>query len=494
MFIFTSNCDTSIPFSLLQELIPALDEHTGTKWKHSFLTRAVFQRQGRKDESLSEQQDPLKQLRYFTKERVLRGLRYVALDYALRIDEDILVQVHTLPSDPDLAFLQWIANSGSFKVNIDLLRTDGPSPKNLDSGLFKTMISEVRDGVIYSETLAEHLRILLGSGDSWRAKLIANAYLESTDNISPSLTDTLGISYALQGDVGMAKILWELWLTTSPVNEARARYSLAMLQARHNPRSLLNLDVAAQHLESGWHRLLEAEPTPQIEYEKVFNRNGKALILFRQRRYHEARDILKEGISKLQKSQNAGQMHHAVLTSNLARVTHSLGDIDEAERCYRSVITMDPNFSEYHQDLASFLVETGRFEEAQQEAEEALRLDPSPPEAHKMLGFILMHLNNPVDARDEYEIAARLGDSSSVVDMLRASFQAGSAKWLLENISFIENFQFSESDQAEVELLVAQAKSAVDPHMNVMATLHDLSIRFPGDDLIEEAIRLNQPN
>lgn len=71
------------------------------------------------------------------------------------------------------------------------------------------------------------------------------------------------------------------------------------------------------------------------------------------------------------------RLHHTVLTSNLARVVKSMGDLQEAERLFREAIAMDPEFAEYHQDFASFLSDMGRFEEAAVEAGRTVELDPS---------------------------------------------------------------------------------------------------------------------
>ena len=58
------------------------------------------------------------------------------------------------------------------------------------------------------------------------------------------------------------------------------------------------------------------------------------------------------------------RLHHTVLTSNLARVVKSMGDLQEAERLFREAIAMDPEFAEYHQDFASFLSDMGRWQDA----------------------------------------------------------------------------------------------------------------------------------
>lgn len=77
------------------------------------------------------------------------------------------------------------------------------------------------------------------------------------------------------------------------------------------------------------------------------------------------------------------------------------------------------------------------------------------PEAHRLLGFILMQLGAPRRARDEYA-----------------------------------------KSKAEVELLLMQARTALDPSIDVQVALNDLALndlqaRFPNDELINEAVHLN---
>lgn len=72
------------------------------------------------------------------------------------------------------------------------------------------------------------------------------------------------------------------------------------------------------------------------------------------------------------------------------------------------------------------------------------------PEAHRLLGFILMQLGAPRRARDEYA-----------------------------------------KSHAEVELLLIQARTALDPSIDVQVALNDLQARFPNDELINEAVHLN---
>lgn len=97
----------------------------------------------------------------------------------------------------------------------------------------------------------------------------------------------------------------------------------------------------------------------------------------------------------------------------------------------------------------------GRFAEALKIVKQAIDLDPSLVEAYRLLGFILLQMGDPLKARDEYAKAADLGDES------------------------------------KAELILVQAKTALDPTLNIQSVLSGLKERFPNDKLIEEAITMN---
>ncbi|WP_166984906.1 tetratricopeptide repeat protein [Canibacter zhoujuaniae] len=487
-----SGTDLAVPLSLIRTLILELDDLVGANWQNSPLSRAVFHRAGREGENLSDRQTPDDQLRYYTSERVFRGLRQIAYDYASRLDKNIVLRLPSFPADPDTRFVEWLGAKGKFKVEISFELEANELKYDQQSSKFYSVITSIKDGTLTSNDLSKYLNLLLSYGDSWTAKLIADVYLSVVSEIETALADALGITYALQGDTGMAKLIWEKWLTASAIDEARARYSLAMLQARHNPRALLDPVGAAENLNRAWSRLKGLPITPQTTYESVFNRNGMALLLFRQGKYAEAKAVLEAGIASLQGSGYAEKLHHTVLTSNLARVIASMGDFRKAEWLFREAIAMDPLFAEYHQDLASFLSDMGRFEEAAEEARRTIEIDPSMPEAYRLLGFILMQLGDPLRARDEYAKAANIGDDMAVLDMLRASYEADTPEWTIQFRDRVAQAQLDVKSRAEAELLLAQARSALDPSLDVYVELKHLQTRFPNDELIGEALVLNK--
>lgn len=274
-----------LPFSLLRLLIPELDSLANTDWSNSLLSRAVFHRAGRENESLSERQGPTDQLRYYTKHRVLRGLRKIALDHSSKIDEQIILKLASFPAEPDTEFLNWLGANSELKVEVVPERIGDTLVYDQHSEHLATSIDRIKTGTFSVDEIYTSISLLLSYGDSWSAKQIAATYMHSVDELDISLTDILGIPYALQGDTGMARLLWEQWLEASAIDEARARYSLSMLYARHHPRALMDSDIAENHLKIAWDKLQEEPSSPSVDYERVFNRNGLALLLFRKKEY-----------------------------------------------------------------------------------------------------------------------------------------------------------------------------------------------------------------
>lgn len=80
--------------------------------------------------------------------------------------------------------------------------------------------------------------------------------------------------------------------------------------------------------------------------------------------------------------------------------------------------------------------------------------------------------------------------------MLRASYEAETPEWTVQARSRAAQAQLDAKSKAEVELLLMQARTALDPSIDVQVALNDLALndlqaRFPNDELINEAVHLN---
>lgn len=482
------------PMSLLRLLIPALDREVGTNWAESTLSRAVFHRAGTKTESLSEQQTASNQLRYYTKFRVERGLHYLAKDFADKLPQKVELHVTGLPSDPDGQFVRSLANAGKLDL---VVHADAESEDwyHIDPrvGRLVHILSDIKLHQMPERSLAEYMSELLTFGDSWTARLVADAYLEAVDDISPLMVDKLGIAFALQAEPAIAEKMWKIWRSLGGIEEARACYSLAMLYARHYPDALRDMRIAEGFLSEAWELLVDEPASTKRDYEAVFNRNGFALLLFRAEKYTEARELLEEGLHILDATEYAEGIHYSVLTENLARVCHAMGDAESAERYFKKTIDLDANFAEYHQDYALFLCDSGRYSEALAEVEETINLDPSMPEAYRLSGYIFMQLGDYERARDSYFSAYKLsGKTEIILDTLRASHEASTYDWSLAFANVLDDLPLSIDDRVEATLLLLQARASQDGSVDIDDELEKLRRCFPDNELLLENIHMRE--
>jgi tetratricopeptide (TPR) repeat protein len=93
---------------------------------------------------------------------------------------------------------------------------------------------------------------------------------------------------------------------------------------------------------------------------------------------------------------------------NLGTAQAAVGNFDEAEKCYRAVIALQPSFSPTHNNLGITLKTLGRFHEAEAAYREAIALDSTCASAHSNLGNTLAALGDVKGAMSSLEEALRL--------------------------------------------------------------------------------------
>ncbi len=91
-----------------------------------------------------------------------------------------------------------------------------------------------------------------------------------------------------------------------------------------------------------------------------------------------------------------------------AVTAHSRGDLTEAERLYRVVLTACPTQRDALNNLGVICAESGRIDEAKALIERALAAHPDFAVAHNSLGIVLRRLDRLDDAVDHYRRAVEL--------------------------------------------------------------------------------------
>ena len=119
-------------------------------------------------------------------------------------------------------------------------------------------------------------------------------------------------------------------------------------------------------------------------FRKVFIDNGLAFVRARQGRHEEALELCKAGYQFLtsELGEDRHLLHRSVLQYNIAQVYVMLGRLEEGLAYYRNAIRMDPNYSEYHNEVGNILQEMGEFRSAVQHYERAIECSPPYPEVY----------------------------------------------------------------------------------------------------------------
>lgn len=437
--------------------------------------------------SLSDRQDVDRQLRFYTKYRALRGFHAVA--QALASSGVERITVIGLADHSDMEFLKICSSYVPVTVEASTTRTSDLSGADQRDEFFLDTVRAVRKGTGQVSGIVPKIRHYLNIGDSWSAAKLADAMLKNS-NIpdGPEVGEVMGLAYGLQDRSADAEAMFKLWMLSGGISAARAKYSLAMMQARHNPVALRTGEQAADYLESAWADLVTIEETPQVVFEKVFNRNGMALILFRQKRYAEAAALLETGIARLEEYGRGGNVHHTVLLNNLARIYAAQGDLDRGIATQRKALHLDPAFSEYWQDLAQMLLDSGQ-DGAEEAAARACSLDPANAEARAFLGYLSSRSGDHSSASDHYTFAARTALDDAAGDYwlsaAREASEADDPRRMKEALREIEIDTLLGEAAVEFELLDLETRlPAGTDTLIVQSELEKLSLKYPDSELI----------
>ena len=238
---------------------------------------------------------------------------------------------------------------------------------------------------------------------------------------------------------------------------ASMNYILAMHFLRYAQTK--NLERAEHHILIAVEKIAQAKDDPDFHeypFQRVFIDNGLAFLRARQGRHQEALDLCNSGFNFLVRElgEERHMLHRSVLQYNIAQVHVMLGRLNEGREHYRRAIGMDPNYSEYYNELGNILQEQEQYQEAVElyadaiergapypevffnkavchlrlgELEAALTcfetspdLNPNQPQAHALRADILRELGGAAEALEGYDAAIRLGWDSPAIRVNRA--------------------------------------------------------------------------
>jgi tetratricopeptide (TPR) repeat protein len=238
---------------------------------------------------------------------------------------------------------------------------------------------------------------------------------------------------------------------------ANMNYILAMHFLRYAQTK--NLERAEHHILIAVEKIAQAKADPDFHeypFQKVFIDNGLAFLRARQGRHQEALDLCKDGYEFLTRElgEERHLLHRSVLQYNIAQVCVMLGRLDEGREHYWQAIGMDPNYSEYYNELGNILQEQEQYQGAVElyaaaikrsapypevffnkavchlrlgdldaalaDFETSLDLNPDQRQAHALRADILREQGSAAEALHGYDAAIRLGWDSAAIRVNRA--------------------------------------------------------------------------
>lgn len=360
--------------------------------------------------SLTDKMDYDNQIRFFLKERVERMLANITIALKARISSLSLFHSEELDEGSKIFF-----NLLAKEIKVEHVKT--PFIFKQDFNLNKqekTVQSLLCDSKADRELIIYHARRYLNIGNGWTAEKLLKKIQSNKDTQAAQL---LSFAYNMQGKSREAEVLYKKW-KTSPMAEdqVRACYVLSMLYARHHAREDLSVATSKAYLEEAYKILETRNETNYVDYtfDKVFNRNGYALILFREGKLEEAARLLEWGIATIKDRDTPKErMHLSVLYYNVAQVYERLQLFDQCLAAMNTLIEIDPLFAEYHAEKARILLENFQDTKgAEFEIVRALELDAALFDAETFYEY--MYLFNEAEAYAATIRLLRLAESQGL--------------------------------------------------------------------------------
>jgi tetratricopeptide (TPR) repeat protein len=210
---------------------------------------------------------------------------------------------------------------------------------------------------------------------------------------------------------------------TKPHLVAAMNYILGMHHLRY--ARTMDIDRAERHILLAVEKVCEAKDYPETHeypFQKVFIDNGLAFLRARQGRHQEALDLCQAGYEFLTREmgEDRHMLHRSVLLYNIAQVYVMLDRRQEGIEYYRRAIQMDPNYSEYHNELGNILQDEDAYEEAIAHYETAIRCSAPYPEVYFNKGACHARLGMLEEALEALSTSLELNKQQPQAHALRA--------------------------------------------------------------------------
>gem|GEM_PF-2205242 len=351
--------------------------------------------------SLSDSIVKTEQIRYFLKnksERVFRFLEEKLKKSPLEISFEVLPDF----SSEEISFLQRMKNT----IQIFIGKKESANQFNY-SDFYSEVEKSWMHGELESKKCYELITDYMSVGDSQTALRILNA-MRNHENLTSAFVLKASLLNML-GKIEEAREAYVFALKLSPEGEKAAiYYLLAMIELRFLKKDH-SLRKAEIYLNIAFRSALDPEhytDHEKLKFDRIFNRNGYALVLFEKELYAEAYALLEELSQELEVlTSEKARMHLSVLEYNKVQCLLKLAQDDLSEKTFEKLILLDPQSAEYRFEFAKYLENTAQSEKALVQIEKALQLDPYCWQYSYLKANVLISLNRYSEAKELLEVA-----------------------------------------------------------------------------------------
>lgn len=430
--------------------------------------------------SVTSSTDFFNQIRFYTHNRVERIFSLIV--------KRLLVNNHSVKiyiwnsnflDEGSLWFVNFVKNK--FK-NIEIIEKNNSTMKsNVVYEKEEMDINYLLKGALLDEKefdfLMERGNHYLNIGDYLTALNIYN-YLENFDS-RPFLYNQIATAYTMKGDTVQAEYYLLKWYNYgSKLDKAYACYSLSMLYARHMKKETFLVSKAMKYIEEGYSHLEEIESIDKEKLirDRLFNRNGYALFLFRSGNLSEAIEIEKNAIDVLDglDIQNQGVLlQKTVLLFNLGQCYAKATEFEKAIKVYTELLELDPYFPEYYLEISKCYIEIKDFKSANEVLNKAYELNDVIPELHSLKGFVYYSLGNMDEAKNSYCKAYQLNNDNEkhLYDYLYLLTELDKYSEAIEELNRVNNIEDIYIKDSRYISLLAEIYFNNDKHNNAIDIL-----------------------
>lgn len=217
---------------------------------------------------------------------------------------------------------------------------------------------------------------------------LGNLYLEKMPTEEYEIIMNVGLAYVLfdMPQIGETYYHYVLNKTSNSRILADVYYCLAMLYMRHNHKDKLNLSKAEVYLNKG-KKIIEdnkKELGKAYTFLRIFNRNGRALVEFKNKNIDTAHHYCVDGQRTLLNCYGNKKhiLHRTVLIYNCTMTSKALREYEETKIFFDMLLSLDPYYSDYWYDKAKFYSSIDESEESLYAFSRSLELNPYNPDLY----------------------------------------------------------------------------------------------------------------